>query len=158
MIRLAIVSTGKAKTVAEYLPNNYKVLGRTLDNAGTVIVGIDDHGWTLDDYVIPRLGSALFTCIEVTEIDGLDLLQLKLELPEPAERRRRGRKPALDRDKVEEVRNAWRQNDNEWQEYRKAPHRIPEPHHLTVSDLARRFRVSEGVIADVLNRTGAYRS
>ena len=52
-MRIAIAATGKSKEVAQYLPNNYKVLGRTLDNTGTIIVGVDDHGWTLDQYVIP---------------------------------------------------------------------------------------------------------
>ena len=62
---------------------------------------------------------------------------------------------ALDDEQVEEVRRTWTSNDHEWQEYRKRPCGRP-PHHLTISDLARRFRVSEGVIADVINREGAY--
>lgn len=159
MIRIAIAQTGKAKVVAEYLPNNYKVIGRTLDNAGTVIVGIDDHGWTLDGYVIPRLGTALIAVSEVIEVDGLDLKQLQLDLipaKVPAKRRRKGRKPALTDEQAEEVRNVWQENDRAWQFYRSNPSFNPKPIHLTVSDLARRYRVSEGVIADVLNREGAY--
>lgn len=79
-MRLAIAKTGKSKQVADYLPANYKVIGRTLDNNGTIIVGVDDHGWTLADYVIPRLASGLIACEEVHEINGLDIKQLELNL------------------------------------------------------------------------------
>ncbi|KPL26820.1 MAG: hypothetical protein AMJ72_12295 [Acidithiobacillales bacterium SM1_46] len=153
-VRIAIAATGKTKEVAQYLPNNYKVIGRTCDNTGTIIVGVDNAGWTMDDYVIPRLGSGMIYCEEVVEIDGLDLKQLLLQL-EPTPPPKKGRKRALDDHQVEEVRHAWSSNDREWQEYRKRPCGRP-PHHLTISDLARRFRVSEGVIADIINREGAY--
>ncbi len=79
-MRIAIASTGKTKDVAQYLPNNFTVLGRTLDARGTIIVGVDDHGWSLDAYVIPRLGSALIACKEVIEINGLTITQLELNL------------------------------------------------------------------------------
>jgi hypothetical protein len=79
-VRIAIAATGKSKSVAQYLPNNFKVLGRTLDNTGTIIVGVDDHGWSLDQYVIPRLGSAMIHCEEVFEINGLNIKQLELNL------------------------------------------------------------------------------
>lgn len=85
-MRLAIAKTGKSKQVADYLPNNYRVIGRTLDNNGTLIIGVDDHGWTLDEYVIPRLGSALIHCEEVFEIDGLNIKQLELNLQEQRNR------------------------------------------------------------------------
>lgn len=79
-MRIAIAATGKSKEVAQYLPKNFKVLGRTLDNTGTIIVGVDDHGWTLDQYVIPRLGSGMIHCEEVFEINGLNLKQMELNL------------------------------------------------------------------------------
>lgn len=79
-MRIAIASTGKSKDVAQYLPNNFTVLGRTLDARGTIIVGVDDHGWSLDAYVIPRLGSALIACKEIIEINGLTITQLELNL------------------------------------------------------------------------------
>jgi len=79
-VRIAIAATGKSKTVARYLPNNFQVLGRTLDNTGTIIVGVDDHGWTLDQYVIPRLGTAMIHCEEVFEINGLNIKQMELNL------------------------------------------------------------------------------
>ena len=65
-LRTAIVTGGlKAdlNTVSDYLPPNYTAaqLGEVV-----VIVGKDDHGWTLDGYVIPRLGSGLIVAKEVT--------------------------------------------------------------------------------------------
>lgn len=79
-MRIAIAHTGKTKDVAQYLPNNFRVLGRSLDSTCTIIIGVDDHGWTLEDYVIPRLRSALIHCEEVIEFDGLNITQLELNL------------------------------------------------------------------------------
>ena len=163
-MRIAIAHTGKSKDVAQYLPNNFQVLGRTLDNTGTIIVGVDDHGWSLDAYVIPRLGSALISCEEVFEINGLCIVQLELNLTNAREaeakyqkkEKKRGRKRALSDGDVDMLRHIWKENDNDWQLYRSNPSLNPKPHHLTVADLAKRFRVSEGVVADVINRTGAY--
>ncbi len=160
-MRIAIARTGKSKDVAQYLPNNYKVLGRTLDARGTVIVGVDDHGWTLDEYVIPRLGSALIACEEVIEINGLTITQLELNLQDYTRKYGgKGRKPALSDEQVGEVRHAWRQNDLTWQAYRAHPgdFHFQEPITMHYSDLAVRFRVSEGVIRDVIDRRGAYKS
>lgn len=70
-IRIAVAHSGKAqREVAQYLPDNYSVIGRTLDNEGTIIAGRDNAGWTLDAYVIPRLGSALIHCDEITNDVG----------------------------------------------------------------------------------------
>ena len=79
-MRIALAFTGKTRDVAQYLPNNFRVLGRSLDNSKTIIIGVDDHGWSLDAYVIPRLGSALIHCEEVFEINGLNITQLELNL------------------------------------------------------------------------------
>ncbi len=80
-VRIAIAHSGKALTdVAQYLPRNYEVLGRTLDNTRTIIVGVDDHGWTLEGYVIPRLASGMIHCEEVVEINGLNIKQMVLNL------------------------------------------------------------------------------
>ena len=160
-MRIAIAHTGKSKDVAQYLPNNFKVLGRTLDNTGTIIVGVDDHGWSLDKYVIPRLGSALIHCEEVFEINGLNLTQLELNLKlqrEAEPKKKRGRAPALSITETGEVRDAWRENDLAWQKYRAHGRMFDKPHHLTVTDLSVRFRVSEGVINDVINHEGAYKA
>jgi len=46
------------------LPGNYSVIG--VDQAGLVVIsGRDAAGWTLGDYVIPRLLSGLYTCQEL---------------------------------------------------------------------------------------------
>jgi hypothetical protein len=48
-----------------YLPANYHVVHVDPNGQGVLIAGEDDHGWTLDDYVIPRFGSGLIACREV---------------------------------------------------------------------------------------------
>jgi len=165
-MRIAIAHTGKSKDVAQYLPKNFQVLGRTLDNSGTIIVGVDDHGWSLDAYVIPRLGSALISCEEVFEINGLVITQLELNLTNARKaeekyhkkEKKRGRTRALSDVDVDMVRHIWKENDRAWQFYRSNPNFNPKPIHLTVADLAKQYRVSEGVVADVINCTGAYTS
>ena len=57
------VSTGTERQVAPYLPANYSVVVETEDRV--VIAGHDNAGWTLDDYVIPRLASGLYFAEEV---------------------------------------------------------------------------------------------
>jgi len=52
------------ETAGAYLPANYKVTEVTPTEVR--IAGHDDHGWTLDDYVIPRLASGLIWAKEVT--------------------------------------------------------------------------------------------
>lgn len=47
-----------AEAVAPYLPANYKVEADE-SSSGSIISGYDSAGWTLDDYVIPRLASGL---------------------------------------------------------------------------------------------------
>src|SRR5258708_6522979 len=85
MKRYAIVRGHKltAEQVAAYLPNNYHVLwtgkcdwhldgrGNTwkqfpvLNDTVVVMQGEDDHGWSLDRYIAPRLGSGLMGCDEI---------------------------------------------------------------------------------------------
>jgi len=64
--RSAIVNPGPSlEQVQAYLPTNYHA---SQDADGTIwISGIDNAGWTLDGYVIPRLGSGL---IGAREIEG----------------------------------------------------------------------------------------
>lgn len=63
------------RRVAALLPANYRVvrsdtaktLGSGIGGRGMAwirIEGIDNAGWTLDDYVIPRLASGCLTCRE----------------------------------------------------------------------------------------------
>jgi hypothetical protein len=83
VMRYAIVATRTPASVAAYLPANYEVIwtsevGELDDLAATmtepgavrgyghvVIQGRDSHGWTLDDYVIPRLQSGLHSAWEI---------------------------------------------------------------------------------------------
>ena len=61
--RFAIVRSDKP-AIAAYLPSNYRVT--RVEDGVTHIEGEDRLGWTLDGYVIPRLGSGMFGCSEVT--------------------------------------------------------------------------------------------
>ena len=53
LMRYALVA-GRSEQIAAYLPDNYQVLGSV--DGQTVIGGRDAAGWTLDAYVLPRLG------------------------------------------------------------------------------------------------------
>ena len=64
-LRLAICATSDTDDVDQYLPALYKVIGKSPEG-NVLIIGRDHHGWTLDGYVIPRLGSALIHCEEIT--------------------------------------------------------------------------------------------
>lgn len=55
-------SPSMLEQVSAYLPRNYTAS----EFGGRIFIkGIDDHGWTLDGYVIPRLGSALISAREI---------------------------------------------------------------------------------------------
>jgi hypothetical protein len=80
MKRYALISTkqASAETIGEYLPSNYTIIG-TAEHANpidaserpanfgpcVVIQGADEAGWTLDGYVLPRLGSGLIVGREI---------------------------------------------------------------------------------------------
>ena len=70
-MRYAIVRqrAGMTDQIASYLPANYSVLGRTpiraSDEVQILIGGQDRAGWTLDEYVIPRLASGLIHAEEI---------------------------------------------------------------------------------------------
>ena len=64
--------------IAAFLPGNYRVAGWRWDRRAVpagrgndparwvaFITGEDDAGWTLDDYVLPRLASGLIFAYEV---------------------------------------------------------------------------------------------
>jgi len=62
-----------AETVRNYLPlgGNYRVARIVLgDRAWVLIAGEDNAGWTLDQYVIPRLWSGLIRADEITETEA----------------------------------------------------------------------------------------
>lgn len=68
--RRAIVTGGlnaDLETVRAYLPSNYYA---EQTERGIVIEGTDNHGWTLDGYVLPRLQSGLIAARELI-LDGL---------------------------------------------------------------------------------------
>lgn len=73
MQRYAIVQGRRVESeiVARYLPSNYRVIWSGtftdgFDDVSTVVIqGEDNHGWTLDSYVIPRLGSGLMNAKEI---------------------------------------------------------------------------------------------
>lgn len=52
--------------VARYLPSGYEAT--ILPSGRIVLEGKDDAGWTMDDYVLPRLGSGNYW---FTEVAGL---------------------------------------------------------------------------------------
>lgn len=65
MTRKALIGSGDVAAIKQYLPANYRVVEVT--EAGTLIEGEDVAGWTLDDYVLPRLASGLYFGLEVTD-------------------------------------------------------------------------------------------
>lgn len=44
--------------VAQYLPTNYSILCKSQEG-DYYVYGMDDHGWSAEGYIIPRLGSAM---------------------------------------------------------------------------------------------------
>ena len=68
-MRFATVRNARdAKQLWAYLPSNYVIVGSDIGQPNApvyVIAGVDDAGWTLDDYIIPRLASGLIWAEEV---------------------------------------------------------------------------------------------
>ena len=68
-MRFAYVTGARdAKQLWAYLPNRFAVLGGGPIEGGKtayIIGGLDSAGWTLDDYVIPRLASGLIQAREI---------------------------------------------------------------------------------------------
>jgi hypothetical protein len=87
-IRYALVSTRRdtAETIERYLPANYRIVYETPGPTGKVepltyviVAGEDNAGWTMDGYVIPRLGSGL---VGARELNGEYARQI---IPAPTE-------------------------------------------------------------------------
>ena len=57
MARVSLRNGATRKTIEAYMPDNYSVVGEYGDCV--LIAGHDHAGWTLDEYVIPRLASGL---------------------------------------------------------------------------------------------------
>ena len=75
-VRRAHVHSNRPSVVARYLPSNYEIVGLIFPDIAdqvlpdiVVIQGTDVAGWTLDDYVIPRLASGLIRAEEVHSND-----------------------------------------------------------------------------------------
>jgi hypothetical protein len=66
-VKYAIIRGNHAtrEQVQDYLPSNYNVVHVDPNGQGVLIAGEDDHGWTMDDYVLPRLASGLMPGKEV---------------------------------------------------------------------------------------------
>jgi hypothetical protein len=66
--RMAIIDKDglKLSDVQQYLPTNYGAFRRV--DGRIQITGRDDHGWTMDGYVIPRLASGLIPAREFTSM------------------------------------------------------------------------------------------
>jgi hypothetical protein len=64
-MRIALCHERKMTEVEPLLPLNYRVIGRDIADGFILIGGEDNAGWTLDGYVIPRLGSSLVYTEEI---------------------------------------------------------------------------------------------
>jgi len=61
-----------ARVIERYMPSNYQAFP-VLDgnaNPAVLIVGRDNAGWTLGDYVLPRLASGLYSAREITQAEA----------------------------------------------------------------------------------------
>lgn len=58
MKRVALAKNTDTETVRAYLPSNYTAY-EGVTPTSVLIIGEDYRGWTLEDYVIPRLGSGM---------------------------------------------------------------------------------------------------
>lgn len=58
----------EARVMGRYMPSGYTAAPVTTpEGRGVLIAGEDIAGWTLDDYVLPRLASGLYFAREVSE-------------------------------------------------------------------------------------------
>lgn len=73
--RIAVVTNARdAEQLWAYLPGNYDIIGGDIGEPGRpvyLIAGVDNAGWTLDGYVIPRLASGTIFATEITnDLEG----------------------------------------------------------------------------------------
>ncbi|GEM_PF-2965460 len=59
------------KRIEAYLPERYKIAAFVAAEQVALISGRDVAGWTLDEYVLPRLASGLMYGTEVTNLKEL---------------------------------------------------------------------------------------
>lgn len=69
LMRVAIVNAAEEPVIKRYLPSNYGCFQYGFD---VIIVGTDLAGWTMQDYVLPRLHSGLYFPHEIDFSDPDD--------------------------------------------------------------------------------------
>jgi hypothetical protein len=69
MLHTVTVKGANERTVARFLPSNFVIVGTDDDRGWVIFQGEDSHGWTLEDYVLPRLASGLIFPVEVVTED-----------------------------------------------------------------------------------------
>ena len=81
-LRFAVIGSENYTEVARYLPMNYRIIhvikytpakDKTFHDR-MLIAGNDNAGWTLDDYVLPRLGSGMIHGEEVSYEEAFDII------------------------------------------------------------------------------------
>jgi hypothetical protein len=73
MNRFAIVKgENDAEKIGRFMPGNYQA--KKVGELHTLIYGQDSCGWTLEDYVIPRLASGLYFA-EVLPCDSMEIAE-----------------------------------------------------------------------------------
>jgi hypothetical protein len=70
--KYALVRKGRLEEVQAYLPSNYKA--RDCGEGEILISGRDSHGWTMEDYVRPRLMSGMIWAEPMTSLEVSDWL------------------------------------------------------------------------------------
>lgn len=74
-MRFAYISSPSINVdvVRRYLPGNYLAMRGEIngEQAVVLIYGNDNAGWTLDDYVIPRLASGMIFAIELVPVSEI---------------------------------------------------------------------------------------
>jgi hypothetical protein len=74
--RYAIIDSTNIREVSAYMPSNYKVAGIVKVGGSKpriLIYGTDNAGWTMDGYVLPRLGSGWIFGEETDSLNALAL-------------------------------------------------------------------------------------
>jgi len=75
--RYAVIDCNVTSEVGAYLPSGYEIVGIVqMDGSScTLIKGLDHAGWTLDGYVLPRLGSGWLHGNEITADEADQLVK-----------------------------------------------------------------------------------
>lgn len=77
MARITSPKVANLEGIRRYLPDNYS-LSET-DSGDLLIYGYDNAGWTLDEYVIPRLASGLIFAEEETGGESVGKLLIEID-------------------------------------------------------------------------------